>query len=180
MNTNDLSARVTFLEGEVARLRAREAIVATFNQYLYSLDTGFGDAILDVYAEDCVLDVLNFPPNSIDMHFEGRAAIAPLYEPYGAREKLIAGGHTSSNVAIAVSDDASSAALTAYFTTTSNRGAQGGRYEGTLRRDIDGKWRFTTLAIISAWGFHPADVKAVSDAVPIKRSAFGGKPATGI
>jgi ketosteroid isomerase-like protein len=180
VSTDDLAARVADLEAEVARLRAREAIVATFNQYLYSLDTGFGDAILDAYAEDCVLDVLNFPPDGIDMHFEGRDAMRPLYEPYGSREKLIAGGHTSSNIAIAVSDDARTASLTAYFSTTSNKGVQGGRYEGTMRLDPDGRWRFTTLAIISAWGFHPNDAKKVSDPVPIERSAFGGKPATGV
>lgn len=171
--------RIAALEAEVARLRAREQITATFNQYLYSLDTAFGDGILDAYAEDCVLDVINFPPDGIDMHFEGRDAMRPLYEPYGDRESLIAGGHTSSNIAIAVADDATTASLTAYFTTTANKGIQGGRYEGTLRLDPDGKWRFVTLAIISAWGFRP-EATSVSDPVPIERSAFGGKPATGL
>ena len=174
----DLEARVAQLEAEVARLRAREGVTAAFNQYLYALDTGFGDAILDVYAEDAVLDVLNFPPDGVDMHFEGRDAMRPLYEPYGSRESLIAGGHTSSNIAIAVGDDATTASITSYFTTTSNRGVQGGRYEGTMRLEEDGKWRFVTLAIISAWGFHPNDAKHVSDPVPIARSAFGGREAT--
>jgi hypothetical protein len=175
----DLEQRIGALEAEVARLRARERITATFNQYLYSLDTGYGDAILDAYATDCVLDVVNFPPDGVDMHFEGREAMKPLYEPYGSRDKVIAGGHTSSNIAIDVADDAQTASLTAYFTTTSNKGVQGGRYEGTLRLDDDGKWRFTTLAIISAWGFHPNDATKVSDPVPVDRSAFAGKPATG-
>lgn len=176
--TDDLAARVEALEEEVAALRARERVIATFNQYLYSLDTGFGDALLDVFAEDAVLDVLNFPPDGVDMHFEGRDAMRPLYEPYGSRPSLIAGGHTSANVAVAVDDGATSASLTAYFTTTSNRGVQGGRYEGTLRVDDDGAWRFVTLAIISAWGFHPNDAKTVSEPVPIERSAFAGRPAT--
>ncbi len=175
---SDLEQRIAELEVEVARLRAREGIAATFNQYLYSLDTGFGDRILDVYAEDAVLDVVNFPPDGVDMHFEGRDAMRPLFEPYGSRESLIAGGHTASNVAIAVADDAQTASLTAYFTTTSNRGVQGGRYEGTLRLDDDGKWRFVTLAIISAWGCHPVEAKAISDPVPIEQSAFGGREAT--
>lgn len=178
--TDDLAARVANLETEVSRLRAREDITAAFNRYLYALDTGFGDAILDVYAEDAVLDVLNFPPNGVDMHFEGRDAMRPLYEPYGDRPSLIAGGHTTANVAIAVDDGAATASLTAYFTTTSNRGVQGGRYEGTLRSEPDGRWRFVTLAIISAWGFHPNDANEVSDPVPVDRSVFGGHPATGL
>ena len=174
----DLEARVAALEAEVARLRAREGVTAAFNKYLYSLDTAFGDSLLDVYAVDCVLDVLNFPPDGVDMHFEGRDAMRPLYEPYGNRESLIAGGHTTANIAIAVGDDATTAALTAYFTTTSNRGVQGGRYEGTMRLEPDGHWRFDTLAIISAWGFHPNETTHVSDPVPIERSVFGGREAT--
>lgn len=174
---DELKERIDALEQEVARLRARERVTATFNRYLYSLDTGYGDDIVDCFAEDAVLDVLNFPPDGVDMHFEGRDAMRPLYEPYGSREKLIAGGHTSSNIAITVDDVAATASLTAYFTTTSNRGVQGGRYEGTLHLEPDGLWRFTTLAIISAWGFRPAEAAPVSDPVPVERSAFAGKPA---
>ena len=174
---DELKDRIDALEQEVARLRAREAVTATFNRYLYSLDTGYGDDILDCFADDAVLDVLNFPPDGVDMHFEGRDAMRPLYEPYGSREKLIAGGHTSSNIAIVVDEAAARASLTAYFTTTSNRGVQGGRYEGTLHLEPDGVWRFTTLAIISAWGFRPSEAAPVSEAVPVERSAFAGKPA---
>ena len=175
----DLEARIAQLEAEVARLRAREGVTAALNRYVYALDTAFGDTILDCYAEDAVLDVLNFPPDGVDMHFEGRDAMRPLYETYGSRPSLIAGGHTCSNIAIHVDDGARTASLTAYFTTTSNRGVQGGRYEGTLRLEDDGHWRFATLAIISAWGVHPNDAKTISEPVPIDRSAFGGRPATG-
>lgn len=176
--TAELEARVAALEGEVARLRAREAITATFNQYLYSVDTAFSEGVLDTYAEDSVLDVVNFPPDGVDMHYEGRDAMRSLYGPYGERESIIAGGHTSSNIAIAVDDEALTASLSAYFTTTGDRGVQGGRYEGTLRLDPDGKWRFVTLTIISAWGFRPQNPTLVSDPVSIDRSAFGGWPAT--
>ncbi len=174
----DLEARIAALEAEVAHLRAREGVTAALNRYAYAMDTRFGDTVLDCYAEDAVLDVLNFPPDGVDMHFEGRESMRELYEPYGAMPSLIAGGHTCSNIAIQVDEGATTASMTSYFTTTSNRGVQGGRYEGTLRLDPDGLWRFVTLAIISAWGVHPNDAKTISEPVPIERSAFGGRPAT--
>jgi hypothetical protein len=46
----------------VARLEAKEEVLSAFNQYLYGIDTGFKDDILDIFAEDAVLDVPNFPP----------------------------------------------------------------------------------------------------------------------
>lgn len=174
---DELRARVEALEAVVARLEAHEAVIAAFNRYLYSLDTGYADDVLDSYADDAVVDVLNFPPDGIDMHFEGREAMRPLYEPYGERPPTIAGGHNGTNIAVAVSDDASTAELTAYFTTTRPAGIQGGRYEGTLRLEADGRWRFATLAIISAWGW-TTDVDVVSEAVPAERSVRGGRSAT--
>jgi ketosteroid isomerase-like protein len=168
---------VSSLEARVARLEAIEAVRAAFNQYLYGLDTGHVADVLDVYAPDCVLDVLNFPPKGNDMHFEGRDQIEPLYAPYGSREPLIAGGHNATNVAIAVAPDCSSARLTSYFTTTRSVGVQGGRYEGVLHPHADGQWRFATLSIISAWGWE-ADVRTISQPVAVRRSRFAGRPAT--
>ena len=168
--------RIAALEAEVARLRAKEDILATFNQYLYSLDTGFADLILDAYATDAVLDVINFPPDGVDMHFEGREAMAPLYAPYGERTPMIAGGHNATNVAVVVNDGASSAQVSAYFTTTRQAGIQGGRYEGTMQPSADGRWRWTDLAIISAWGWS-TDAERISESVPITRSRFNGHEA---
>ena len=70
--TAELERRIDQLEGEVQRLRAREEAIAAFNQYLYGIDTGFIPEILDSFSEDAVLDVINFPPDGVDMHFEGR------------------------------------------------------------------------------------------------------------
>lgn len=180
MSTDEvLLRRIANLESEVARLRAKEEVLATFNQYLYSLDTGFGPRIMDTYSEDCVLDVLNFPPDGVDMHFEGREEIAPLYAPYGERESMISGGHNATNIAVVVNDDASEATVSSYFNTTTPRGIQGGRYEGAMRRDADSKWRWIDLAIISAWGWK-AEVETISEPVPIARSRFGGHPASDV
>ena len=35
------------LRARVARLEAKEEVLSTFNQYLYGMDTGFGEDILD-------------------------------------------------------------------------------------------------------------------------------------
>ncbi len=176
--SGDLEDRLAALEDEVKRLRARESIMNTFNQYLYGADTGFEEDILDTYSEDAILDVLNFPPDGVDMHFEGREAIAPLYERYRSRRSLIAGGHTTSNISIVVDESASTATLSAYFTTTRAVGVQGGRYEGLLQLEDDGRWRFKELSIISAWGW-TTDVETVSDPVDAGRSRFGGRSAAG-
>ena len=86
------------LRARVARLEAKEMVLSTFNQYLYGLDTGFGEDILDVYTEDAILDVPNF--GGEDLHFEGRDAIAPLYASYGEGEPRVGGGHHTANIAV--------------------------------------------------------------------------------
>ena len=72
--SNELEQRITQLENEVRRLRAREDALATFNQYLYGIDTGFIPDILDAFSENAILDVINFPPDGVDMHFESTLA----------------------------------------------------------------------------------------------------------
>ncbi len=180
MSTADLVQTVARLEAKIARLEAVEGVRAAFNKYLYSLDTGNGPSILDSYTEAATLEVVNFPPKGNDMHFEGRAEIAPLYANYGkpAGERIISGGHNSTNVSIKVADDARSAKLSAYFTTTTKVGVQGGRYEGVAVLCFDGLWRFSQLSIISAWGWQ-ADVRTITESVDEARSMFGGGPATG-
>ena len=125
-------------------------VLSTFNQYLYSLDTGFGEDILDTYTEDAILDVPNFPgAGGDDLHFEGRDAIAPLYANYGRAEPRIGGGHHTSNIAVNVHFDLTRADVSSYFMTPGGGGVGGGRYEGVMRLDADGKWRWETLTGLS-------------------------------
>jgi len=160
----------------VARLEAKEAVLSTLNRYLYSLDTGFGDDIIDCYTEDAILDVPNFPgAGGDDLHFEGRAEIAPLYAPYAEATPGIRGGHHSANVAVNIADDLESADLSAYFMTSTPNGVQGGRYEGTMRLDADGSWRWVYLAITSAWGWTATNFETVSEPVGLEYSPFGGR-----
>ena len=172
--SNELEA----LRLRVARLESKEAVQSAFNRYLYSLDTGYGDDIVDCYTEDATLDVPNFPDaGGQDLHFEGRGEIEPLYAPYSKGPKRIGGGHHSANLAINVAHDLQSADVTAYFMTSTPNGVQGGRYEGTMRHCPDGQWRWQTLAITSAWGWKATAFETVSEPVGLEYSPFGGRHA---
>ena len=173
-----MSNELEELRLRVARLEAKEAVLSTFNRYLYSLDTGFGDDIVDCYTEDAILDVPNFPEaGGQDLHFEGRAEIEPLYAPYGNGPKGIRGGHHSANLAVNVAHDLGTADVTAYFMTSTPNGVQGGRYEGSMRRCADGQWRWQKLAITSAWGWKAKEFETVSEPVGLEHSPFGGRHA---
>ncbi|NJO38004.1 MAG: DUF1499 domain-containing protein, partial [Rhizobiales bacterium] len=105
-----------------------------FNRYLYFMDGGRTDELLAVFGDDVSMQATNYPPGTGGtLEFEGRAALAELYRP------LTAGAfrHNSTNVSIAVADDARSASLTAYFVTALPDVIQGGVYEGTLRPTTD-------------------------------------------
>ena len=170
-----MTSDIESLVARIARLEAKEAVLSTLNQYVYSLDTGFGDEILDCYTDDAVLDVPNFPPaDGNDLHFEGRKEIAPLYAPYGEREPRIGGGHHTANIAINVAPDLQRADVSAYFMTGTQNGMQGGRYEGFMRFEPDGKWRWEKLSITSAWGFTATQFETVSEPVGLQHSPFGG------
>jgi ketosteroid isomerase-like protein len=163
------------LRARVARLEAKEEVLSAFNQYLYGIDTGFKEDILDIFAEDAVLDVPNFPPRNEDLHFEGRDELAPLYAMYSRRPPHIGGGHHTANIAINVRPDLTHADLSSYFMTSGQSGVQGGRYEGVMRKEADGKWRWETLTITSAWGFRAEHFDTISEPVSAdKYSPRGG------
>jgi ketosteroid isomerase-like protein len=163
------------LRTRLARLEAKEAVQSAFNRYLYSLDTGFGDDVIDCYTDDAVLDVPNFPDaGGKDLHFKGRAEIAPLYAPYAQRGVRIGGGHHAANIAVNVAYDLQRAEVSSYFMTGTANGVQGGRYEGVMRNEPDGRWRWESLSITSSWGWRVSEYETVSEAVGIEHSPFGG------
>jgi len=174
-----MSSDLEILQSRVARLEAKDDVLNTLNQYLYSLDTGFKDAILDCFTEHAVLDVPNFPgADGDDLHFNGKSQIAPLYEPYSERAPRIGGGHHSANIAINIDDDLQTAKVSAYFMTGTANGVQGGRYEGLMQVERDGKWRWQKLSITSAWGWTVPEHETVSESVGLEYSPFDGRPAT--
>ncbi|MBT4162210.1 MAG: SnoaL-like domain-containing protein, partial [Gammaproteobacteria bacterium] len=74
-----MSSELESLKKRIDRLEAKEAVLSAFNRYLYCLDTGFGDDLIDCFTDDAVLDVPNFPgAGGDDLHFEGREQISPL------------------------------------------------------------------------------------------------------
>jgi len=164
------------LRERIARLEAKEAVLSTFNQYLYSMDSGLGhDQILAVFCEDAILDVPNFPgAGGDDLHFEGRDDIAPLYANYSARGPRIGGGHHTSNLAVNVHQDLAKADVTAYFMTSGAGGVQGGRYEGVMRNEGEQNWCWETFTITSAWGFRSNDYTIISEPVSADYSPNGG------
>jgi hypothetical protein len=173
-----MSDEIDELRARLGRLEAKEAVLSALNRYLYSLDTGFGDDIIDCYTDDAVLDVPNFPDaGGADLHFEGRDEIAPLYAPYGERESRIGGGHHSANIAVNVAVDLQTARVSTYFMTGTQNGVQGGRYEGIMRNEPDGVWRWQTLSITSAWGWKATNFETVSESVSLEGSPFGGRHA---
>ena len=164
------------LRARVARLEAKEEVLSAFNQYLYAMDTGFGDDVLDTFAEDVILDVPNF--GGEDLHFEGRDDLAPLYANYRRDEPHIGGGHHAANIAVNVRPDLTHADLSAYFMTSAQSGVQGGRYEGVMRKEADGKWRWETFTITSGWGFRAEHTVTTTESVPAEKySPRGGRHA---
>ena len=145
------------LEARVARLEATEAVRRTFNRYLYYLDGGRTDDLLAVFAVDATMEAMNYPPGSGGTErYEGRERIAAIFRPL----RPGASRHNSTNVSIAVADDARTASLTAYFVTTFRDGIQGGFYEGTARAtsaDPAGDWEIVTWRVSSQWGWHAKD-----------------------
>ena len=166
------------LRARIARLESERAAISTFNEYLYNMDVGYTDAILDVFTEDALLEVINFPPGSMnDLQFHGREEMRELYGPHSSAEPTLKGGHHSANIAVNVAEDCSKADLTAYFMTSGgSAGLGGGMYQGTLIPDGD-KWRFSHYRIISNWGWSPKEADKRTESLPASKALRGGKPA---
>ena len=107
------------------------------------METGFGPDILNCYTQEAVLDVLNFPlANGRDLPFEGKDQLAPLHACYGRDGPGIGGGHHTSSIAVNVEPEIQPAEVRAYFMTTTLDGIEGGLYEGVMRPETEGKWRW--------------------------------------
>jgi hypothetical protein len=177
----DHEQELASLRSRIARLEARDDIEALFHRYLYSLDLDRAEEVLSCFADDAVLNVLNFPPGSgKDLRLVGPEGIRPLYDRHaGGSEPMIKGGHHAANVSVQVSADAATGDLSAYFLTAVGvRGfVQGGMYQVRAERRPEG-WRVIEMNIISGWGWSVENVKPVTEPVAASRAWREGRPAT--
>ena len=186
MSNEEISAlriELDALRASVARFEAKDGVQALFHRYLYALDLDRADEVLACFAPDAVLNVLNFPPGSgKDLHLNGPEQIRPLYSRHaGAEEPSIKGGHHSANVSVAVSDDAASGELSAYFMTSvgTHGWIQGGMYQLRARSSDEG-WLVTEMNIISGWGWATSEPRAITEPVAASRAWREGRPAAGV
>lgn len=137
------------LEARITRLECKEACLSSFHEYLHYLDAGLNEDLMQVFAPDAVLDVINFPPGSgKDLHFSGVDEIRSLYEAHSPGM----GRHHSANVTVNVAVDSQCAELSAYFITSGAFGLGGGLYQARLQPGML-RWQFSEMRIVSTWGW---------------------------
>lgn len=159
-----MASELDELKRRLDRLEAREACVSTFNEYLHYLDGDFVDELLQVFAPDAELNVIDFPPGAgKDLHFKGRAEIRPLY----AEHRSGIGRHHSANVTVNPAPGAKSAELSAYFITSGPFAFGGGIYQVELEAAPE-RWLFKRVNIVSTWGW-----RIEGDAKPYLAKALG-------
>ncbi|MBW2286415.1 MAG: nuclear transport factor 2 family protein [Deltaproteobacteria bacterium] len=162
------------LRTRLDRLEATEACRCTFHEYLHYLDAGLHDELLQVFAPEGRLEVMNFPPNSgEDLRFNGRSEIATLY----AGVTMATTRHYSANVSVNVNADASRADLSAYFLAVMTYGLMGGIYELTLA-PVENRWRIESMRISSTTGWMIQQEAPPFLANPLAAGTLrGGRPA---
>jgi hypothetical protein len=137
------------LRARVERIEAVEACRGRFNAYLYYLDAGHLDDLLDLFADDARLELQNFPPGTGgNLHYTGPDEIRGLYAAFvgeGAR-------HHSANVSVVPSEALDRVEMTAYFQTAIEYTLTGGIYELQLQPRLD-TWQISRMRISSTWGW---------------------------
>ena len=163
------------LRRRVARLEAKEAVLGTFNAYTYLMDVGHPELVDEVFAPDAVLELVNFPPGTqTDSTLTGEE-IRRLYDDHAPDAAWIKGGHHTTNVGVRVSDDLTSADLSAYFLTSTPKGVQGGQYRVRFAPAGDGRWLVEHMQIASGWGW-TAETTSTTRYVEAARVRDEGRP----
>lgn len=142
-------ATIEELERRVAYLEAVEGVRRTVYEYLLLHDIpGVVEDLVRLFAEDAVLEISGYG-ESLEGVLEGRQAIGDLYRRLDAGG-VASGKHTTTNVHIEIEGD--EATVISYLAVgaeaTPGRAPGGGIYQERLRREADGRWRFTRKRII--------------------------------
>lgn len=171
--TNISSEEFAALAARMARIEARDACLSAFHEYLHYLDGGFLEDLLQVYAPDAELKVIDFPPGSgEDLIFKGRDEIRTLFAAHSAG----IGRHHSANTTVNVAPDLQSAELSAYFITSSAYAFGGGVYQATLCPGEE-RWQLKTMRIVSTWGWElPSETPPFLSNLLGKGALRDGKP----
>jgi hypothetical protein len=148
-----MSDELAELRDRITRLEAKEACISTFNEYLYFMDGEYLDDLINVFAEDAELQVMNYPMGSGENStYNGRKEIRPLYAAFHNSHSNIKTRHHSANVTVNVHPGSLTADFSTYFITATAYDLNGGIYEGSLKQ-IEGKWFISYLRISITWGW---------------------------
>ena len=145
-------ASIEEMEARLKELEAYEAIRNTIADYLFFMDQpGTAEDIIGLFTEDAILEISGYG-EAIEGTLEGRDAIAGLYRgikpPDGPPGP---GKHITTNLRIKLEGE-KEAVATQYLAIggdATEKGPGGGIYQERLRREADGRWRFTKKRIIT-------------------------------
>lgn len=142
-------ATIEELERRVAYLEAVEGVRRTVLEYLLLHDIpGVVEDLIRLFTEDAVLEISGYG-EALEGVLEGREAIGGLYRRLDAGG-VASGKHTTTNIHIEVDGD--EATVISYLAVgaeaTPGKAPGGGIYQERLRRESDGRWRFTRKRII--------------------------------
>lgn len=147
-----MSASIDDLLARVQRQEDREAILETWHDYLYGLDSRRWDALGDVFTDDAVLESLGLEYRNPgrDGTYEGRERI--LRDFYGSQkvrtesaDGLFRTGHFGTNLRIKLEGDEATT-LSYYLEIVNNTEVIAGSYQQRMRREPD-RWRIAFLRI---------------------------------
>ena len=126
-------------------MTAREGIRETIGRYAHLVDAGRIDELMELFAEDAVLEAGALPPAT------GRAAIAAFFQGTGGRLAAASKGrplirHHVSNIVIDVTGPEAADARS-YFMAITERGPDHwGRYRDRLARSGE-RWLFRSRLV---------------------------------
>ena len=139
------------LQDRVEYLEAVEGARRTIQEYLQLHDLpGRVEDLIRLFAEDATLEISGYG-EAIEGTLVGRQNIGDLYRRLeGQRQGPATGKHITTNIHIEIDgDEATAISYLGVGAPPTDKGPGGGIYQERLRREPDGRWRFTKKRIIA-------------------------------